>query len=193
MRALPASIWFAIAAGGAVAGERTEPWKEQEIAAKDAQRRGEFAAAETGFRSAIRLAKERHGREPVYEGASSNDLGQLYFIEGKFAMAENLFLRALERFREADDEARKGRVAANLSTLYLETGQTTKAENTIRPYLDLPAGAVQKLDWAILESNLGSIRAQQKRPQEAEDSLEPRLTIWNPSGIPRAAWCERQR
>jgi tetratricopeptide (TPR) repeat protein len=182
MKALLAAICLARFAGDMVGADQPGQWADQIAAAKEAQRRGQFAKAEAGFRSAIRLALETHPDEPAYEGASANELGQLYFLEGRFVMAENLFLRALARFRQIGDRAKQGRAAANLSTLYLETGQFSKAENTVRPCLDWPAGAIADLDRAVLSSNLGSVRAQQGRPEEAEklfravmDSLQSRL------------------
>jgi tetratricopeptide (TPR) repeat protein len=168
MRVFWAAVWLTLAGGDLVPAEQSGAWAAQVIAAKEAQRRGEFAAAEAGFNSAIRLALETHPNEPVHEGASVNELGQLSFTEGKFAIAEKLFLRALVRFRQAGDDAKGGRAAANLSTLYLETGQFSKAESAIWPYLDLPVGAIDELDWVVLSSNLGSVRALQGRPQEAE-------------------------
>lgn len=143
-------------------------WAAQMMAAKQAQQSGEFATAEAGFRSAMRIALEAHPDQPVYQGASANDLGQLYFVEAKFSLAESLFMQALARFREAEDRPKQGRVAANLSTLYLEIGEFSRAANTIQPYLNLPGGEIEELDWAILLSNLGSIRTHQQRLSEAE-------------------------
>ena len=167
MRTILVAIWLTIPAGDLAAADRPATWAAQMISAREAQRRGEFARAEGEYRSAIRLALENHPEEPVYEGMSANELGQLYFAEGQLAMSENLFLRALARFREIGDLAKQGRSAANLSTAYLEMGQFSKAEDTIRPYLGTLRG-IERLDWAILSSNLGCVRAQQGREGEAE-------------------------
>jgi tetratricopeptide (TPR) repeat protein len=145
-----------------------DQWRAQMAEANTAQSRHQFAAAESGFVSALRLAGEVRPNGPMYQGVSAHALGQLYFTEGRFAMAEILFLRAMAVLRQFGDRSLDRRIAANLSTEYLETGQTSRAENIIERYMDsTDAGA--DLDGAVLLSNLAAVRLRQRRFSESEN------------------------
>jgi Flp pilus assembly protein TadD len=124
--------------------------------------RRDVSAAESAFRAAADAAAS-----PLRQAIAWNGLGTAYGREGRFADAERCYLRAGALLEGGDDPRMSRRIAGNLSTLYLETGQFTRAEHFI---LRLAPGAGSELDneGATLLSNLASVRIGQHRFADAE-------------------------
>jgi tetratricopeptide (TPR) repeat protein len=125
------------------------------------------AASQEETRAAINTA------DAFREGIAANNLGLGFFMAGNFALAEKYYLKAASLFRETGDRRMDRRITANLATLYLETGQISKAERTIKPFVpDDRHAFAQDIDDAMLLIDLASVRMRQHRLEDAERLLQ---------------------
>ncbi len=138
-------------------------WIATMNAANEAQVRREFAAAETGYRTAVGATGS-----PLLQAFTLTVLGSMYARIGRFADAERCYLRAAASAASSEDRWIDRRIAANLSALYLETGQLTRAEHAIERFTENADNGTLDRDGATLLNNLGSIRVYQRRYTEAE-------------------------
>jgi len=138
-------------------------WTVSMSAANEAQSRGEFAAAETGYRAALDAAGI-----PILQAFTLTTEASMYARAGRFADAEKNYRRAAALAASSGDHRIALHIASNLATLYLETGQLSRAEHTLAPFSDSTNSSPLNADSATLLSNLAAIRASQHRYPEAE-------------------------
>ena len=121
--------------------------------------------------SVILLAGTLFGaaNDTAYQAITANNLAMLYQGQGDFALSEKYYIEALAISRKSKDTRLEQLSAQNLAALYLETGQPSKAENLLRPFI--PEDSHVDADNAVLLSDLGSIRVHQNRLADAERLL----------------------
>ncbi len=136
--------------------------------ASDAQRHGQFDVAERSFQSAMRIGAQLPN-DAGYQGVTSNSLAILYQQQGDLDLAERHYLAAVSFFRRMTDRSMDRTITANLANLYLDIGQISKAERLVRTCLpDEAHPSAEERDEPLMLSDLGSIRARQRRFGEAE-------------------------
>jgi tetratricopeptide (TPR) repeat protein len=154
---------------GSVFGAINETtWRELIADAARAEVQQRFEVAEATYASAMTVAK-KIANPASYQGITANDLALLYDRHGDFVLAEKQYLIALSFFRQSNESQMSRHTAANLASLYLELGETTKAENLLRSFISenvLTSSA--DMNDAILVSDLASVRVRERRLPEAE-------------------------
>src|SRR3989442_11214098 len=75
-------------------------WKKYNDAGQEAYREGRYVDAERLLLSAIEEAKKLGGQDPRL-ATSSNNLGELYRVQGKYSQAESLYQTALAILEKA--------------------------------------------------------------------------------------------
>ena len=143
---------------------------------------GAFDNAESAFRSALREA-ESPRRASLDCAATLNNLGGLFLGRGKVLEAEKFLLRAWVELENTPGSVKEFqiRVAAALTSLWIETGKDLKAEALIQRLLatnELPADT----DSAALLGNLGVVLAHRHMFEMARTRLQ--MTI---QGLAEAA------
>jgi tetratricopeptide (TPR) repeat protein len=162
------AVSLILLAGPSFGANDEAAWKHWIAEAERAQDQGQFASAETAYNSAMQVAAQITS-DPVYQAVTANNLALLYHSHGDFALSEKLHLTALSVSRKSNDRRMQRVSAENLACLYLELGQTSKAENLLRPFI--PDDTQVDADDAVLLSDLASIRVHQNRFDDAERLL----------------------
>jgi tetratricopeptide (TPR) repeat protein len=133
---------------------------------------GAFDKAESAFRSALREA-ESPRRASLDCAATLNNLGGLFLGRGTVLEAENFLLRAWSELENTPGSVKefRVRVAAALTSLWIETGKDSKAEALIQRLLatnELPGDT----DSAALLGNLGVVLAHKHMFEMARARLQ---------------------
>jgi tetratricopeptide (TPR) repeat protein len=90
---------------------------------------------------------------------------------GRFAVAEKLYLKALDVLsRESGSDQIRVTVKNNLGELYRKMGQTARAEKTLREALSLAEASLgaNHADLRVIQGNLGNIHFQRNEFAKAE-------------------------
>jgi len=111
---------------------------------------------------------------PLPEALRLDALGGQYLKQGRLAESEKSYLSAMAAARRSNDRRAQRRIAGNLATLYLETGQITRAEQWILPFTLDPE---RDLGSVVLLSDLGSVYAFRAQYQDAERQFRRVLEI----------------
>jgi tetratricopeptide (TPR) repeat protein len=132
-----------------------------------------FDEAEAAF-TALLAPAETLDLDPRAEGIVLNDFGDCYHRAGRLLEAEKLYLRSLAALEQAQEPDRRTAMAtaSNLTRLYLEMDQVSRAERLLRRFLPRentfrPATAEE----AVLTSELAYILTQRQQFPQAEDLL----------------------
>ena len=111
------------------ASAQSAPWKTSTAAGLEAYQQARYAEAEKAWLLALKEAKN-FGQEDPRLAASLNNLGALYFIQGKYAEAEPLYQRTLAIWEKAlgPEHPRVATSVNNLARLYESEGKYAEAE-----------------------------------------------------------------
>jgi tetratricopeptide (TPR) repeat protein len=85
----------------------------------------EFRRAQGAFLAGIQIAQRMEDRE--FEGAFLNNLGNIYFREGKYERALESYRSALKFYEEVGDSVAKAAVFHNSGVVYHEQGKLEEA------------------------------------------------------------------
>jgi tetratricopeptide (TPR) repeat protein len=157
---------------------------DDEAVAKQAEalaREGRFAEAEPLYRTAVRRAKEAHGKEHPVHGAALYDLSRVLSAQSKHAEAEEMLRRALAIFEEEPgiEQPPWGQTLHTLAGVLAAQDKFAEAEELLRAALakqEKRLGDEHPSLGATL-TNLAIALVQEQRLAEAEKIVLRALAI----------------
>jgi tetratricopeptide (TPR) repeat protein len=143
-------------------------WKNQLAEANRFRSENRHAEAEAAYGLA-RAEAEKFGAEELPLAITLNDMAYHYQCMGRLFEAERAFAWALGIVERRLGPASRGtvEVAMNLTGVYLETGQVSRAEALVRRFLERRA-ELSPRDRATLSAELASVLGHEKKHAEAE-------------------------
>ena len=147
-------------------GSQSVPdWARQVEVGNQFVETGELNRAAVAYTTALEHA--RVAGDDVRAGVVLLNLGRLFERQGRTREAEQSFLAAISKLKRGSDTRLLVRAYVGLSTVYIQTGEDSRAETLIRNVLaDHPAGADP--ERASVSGNLVSFSctsSSSRRPQ----------------------------
>jgi tetratricopeptide (TPR) repeat protein len=163
----------------AVAGfPQDDEWKLRMGEGAAAEMAGDYAKAATAYRAAATIADRLE--QPARRTVAWNSVGTMYDAEGRFTDAEGAYRRALRaaELSGGTTSSEYGLILGNLASLYVEAGQTTRAEKMMRTAMEVEDAAEphSELRTAIVRTGLGEILVMSHKFKEAEPLFTTSLT-----------------
>jgi serine/threonine-protein kinase len=142
-------------------------------------RQSEYLQADSLFRRALDLARERQGPLHLDVAAQLKHLATVQMRLGAFAQADSLGQRALHVLRETvgSDDPRYARTLTTLGLIYREQGRGDEAERVLREALAIQQSTIGELHPATVTTlnNLGLVLGVKGELEEAERWLRTSL------------------
>ncbi|MBN2446552.1 MAG: tetratricopeptide repeat protein [Phycisphaerae bacterium] len=142
---------------------------------------GEYDAAETHLRTALRIREDLYGDEHADVATSMNNLATLLLARGEYAEAEMLCRRSLEIRRKlfGDDSAHVGVSLNNLGLILQATGDYAGAERSYRDALRIERalGTDAYQEVATTLSNIAAVLQAQGDLDQAEPLLREAVAL----------------
>jgi tetratricopeptide (TPR) repeat protein len=142
---------------------------------------GQYAAAIPLGERAVKLARERWGKQHPNLATSLNNLAELYSSQGRYTEAEPLYQEALkiDRIALPENDPQLATHRNNLAELYSSQGRYTEAEPLYQEALKIDRIALPENhpDLARDLNNLAELYRSQGRYTEAEPLFQEALTI----------------
>ena len=166
------------------------PWRDDLDAGRNLAAQGNYQEAEGKLLAAVHKAQSS-GPRSEGEALAYNEAATLYEVLGRYPQAETLFQRAARAWESAYPENTVGliRILNNLSSLYVNHEQFSKAERICRRELalEMRTDALDAADSARLHGNLGCVYCARRNYSEAESEYRRALAIWERDGGPEDA------
>jgi tetratricopeptide (TPR) repeat protein len=171
---------FALVTTVAGANEIDQRWQSLANQGRDAERAGDYRAAFGFYKQASDIA-ETFAPSDTRRIFSLNGVGMMHDAMGQFVDAENAYRRGLSLIDPANRalEIDRAVLLANIAVLYLETGQSKRAEKLLREAMALHAAAdtPDKARLAVVQNCLADLLTTIGKYHEAEPLLMDSLAI----------------
>lgn len=113
----------------------------------------------------------------VGEGVNLNNIGEIYYSQGKYDQALKLYQKALAIYKESSDKVGQGITLSNMGRVYDAQGQLAQALQFNQQALAIYKEVGDRTGEGVVLSNIGHVYAQQNQVNEAQKFYQQALAI----------------
>jgi tetratricopeptide (TPR) repeat protein len=138
-----------------------------------------YKMSEKSFLKAYEIYEKENMTDSTFANLTLSNLGLLYHTTGRYALAEEYSLKALEKREKGNDNTGLAASLNNIAVLYKDMGYYTQAEEYIvkaRKQLE-EEGDTKSIKYAIVLNNLAMIYQMTGKYKDAENYLKQSLKI----------------